>query len=426
MTNFTFTSEDLEKINADKKPNDKVFAQLENVRVAPGLMEKDKVTINWKQVEEDFLSDAIRGTPTILKKGEDLKVILGTNNLDTQEQKESEVQKNMQYLIGQGLSEEQIKDFKFMTNQANIGSVAADVLMYTVTKAPAIFPNIQNVGGAVVQLDITKTMPDNQERLTYRTATRVTFDKGRTECNYSPYGMSSSYEIPSKDSMIIVLQVDLGPLGDKDYKPLLTCSIHAEGRDAEKVLANIKQDIPTNVTQKTKNSESIKAEYEEIAVKTLKLTGQEEVFYRNVKDHIGEILSGQEIGGGKLEAIKEFKSTPKLFAEVLVDKISEINKIEDHKQRDQKIKQLSDNAANFADQPKGYMKILIKNTAQEMAKEANIDLPKEGIISKISSNIKLMLAKINVKVRGKSEEVEKTKDFITKARTARQSQALGH
>jgi hypothetical protein len=413
MLSFTFTSEDLERVNKDKKPNDKVFIQLENVRVAKGLMEKDEVTINWQQVEKDFLRDATRGTPTILKKGEDLKVILGTTNLDTQEKKELEVQNNMKVLEKEGLSDQQIKDFKFMTNQANIGSVAGDVLMYTATKDPEISLRFQNVGGAVVQLETSKTPPDNQERLTYRTATRVTFDKNRTECNYSPYGMSSSYEIPSQDSMIIVLQVDLGPLGAKEYKPQLTCSIHAEGADAKNILDQIKQDIPINGTQKAKNSESIKAEYEEIAVKTLKLTGQEEVFFRNVKEHIGKILSAQEIEGAKLAAIKEFKSTPKLFAEVLVDKIDEALKQDTPEARKDAIQALSNNASIIIDHPRGYMNILINNIARDRATKAGQELPKEKFIQRVKDKLNLIFVKFQSKTASQNikiiREVNKAK-----------------
>lgn len=400
MTSFTFTSEDLEKVNKDKKPNDKVFTQLENVRVAPGLMEKDGVKINWTQVEEDFLKDATRGTPTILKKGEDVKVILGTKD-----KKESEVQKKVSSLMHEGLSEQQVNDFKFMTNQANIGSVAGDLLIYTASKKEEIFPNIQNVGGAVVQLETSKTPPDNQELLTYRTATRVTFDKNRTECNYSPYGMSSSYEIPSQDSMIIVLQVNLGPLGAKDYKPLLTCSIHAEGIYAEQVLKQIKQDIPTNINPKAINSESIKAKYEEITVKTLKLTGQEEVFGRNVKDHIGEILSGQEIENAKVVALKEFKSTPKLFAEVLVERIDAALKKDTPEGRKDAIQALSNNASKLIDQPRGYMNLLIKDIARDRATKAGQELSKEKFIQRCKDKLNLIFAKFQSKTASQNIKI---------------------
>lgn len=565
MTTFTFTSADLEKVNEGKTQEDKIFPRIHNVRIAEGLMQEDGITPNLAEVENAFMIDATRSTSVVFKRGQNSEAILQTDNTGSDKAKlDLMVQQRVSSLTQKGLSEQQVNDFKFMTNQGNIGSIAADFLIYFNNKD--IFQNpekwafkIQNMGGTLAQLEISKIPPHNQEHLTYKTATKITMDKDKRECYYSPYGMSSSYDITSKDNLIITAEVDLGPLGAENYTPKVTCSIHAEGKIAENILKQIKEDIPVNQNQKSLSSKKIKAQYEEIAVKTLQMTGFEDIFRGNVKDDIDLILSQgyisteHDTNKSKLGAIREFKSTPKLFAEVLVDKIdkilinihsieqtkellslaepssklldnsslkappeeakaliyiiastltnstghnfnqedcveksaqlvslllkdkdtfiaqsnaiikedikkfltsseqtqsiinlpilqnlestpqlfaevlveriSEINQITDNKERSQAIKQLSDNAANIVDQPKGYMKILVNNTAKEMAKAANIALPKEGIISKISGNIKLMLAKINVKIRGKSNKVEKTKDFIIKARTARQTQA---
>ena len=67
------------------------------------------------------------------------------------------------------------------------------------------------------------------------------------------------------------------------------------------------------------------------------------------------------------------------------------------------------------------MKILVNDTAKEMAKAQNINLPKEGLISKISNNIKLMIAKMNVKIHGKSSQLKKQKLLIHAVRNKHQS-----
>jgi hypothetical protein len=450
MTIFTFTSEDLEKINAGKTAKEKIFPRVGNVRIAEGLMKEDGVTPNWDQATIQLVTDAQRGIATVLKNENESKTILHSDSikaptneshpLENSKKENPLVTKIGEELETQGLSEQQINDFKFMTNQGNIGSIAAELLQYFNQKD--IFQNaekrskyIQNVGGVLVQLEISKVPPDNEAHLTYKTATRITLDKKKQECNYSSYGMCASYEIASKDNMIIMAEVDLGPLGSTDYTPKTTCSILAEGKIAEQILGQIKDDIkiPKNQeikipkNQEIKRAKEIKAEYEEIVVKTLQATGYEEQFQKNVKSDIELILSQGYINQnlysnkGKRGALKEFNSTPQLFVEVLVESISEINKIEDHKQRAQAMQKLTDNAQAFFDQPKGYMKILVNDTAKEMAKAQNINLPKEGLISKISNNIKLMIAKMNVKIHGKSSQLKKQKLLIHAVRNKHQS-----
>lgn len=67
------------------------------------------------------------------------------------------------------------------------------------------------------------------------------------------------------------------------------------------------------------------------------------------------------------------------FAEALVDNIVTINKISNLKEREQKLRNLSNNAATLLKQPKDYMNLLVKNTAIEMTDEYNIQLIKNKI-----------------------------------------------
>lgn len=543
MTSFTFTSEDLEKVNKNKKSHDKIFPITENPRIAKGLMQEDGQTPDWdKKVKEQFNKDATRRLPVTFKQNDKSQVILNMENTGGEKEKVIPVlEKRVNSLAQKGLSPQQLNDFKFMTNQANIAATSELLREYIARtgffdKDHNLF-HTQNPNSILAQLEIRKSPPDNEERLIYRTGSKITFDKSTSQCNYNRYSTSASYDISSNDNILIIAEVDLGKLGDTKYTPKVTCSISAEGKNAEKILGQLSADIPSPSNSAAKSSEEIKAQYQDIVVKTLQDTGYEKVFKDEVKSNINLILSNNQniksIDPGELGALRAFKSTPKLFAEVLVERISEvnkikddkelstamqqlsensqvffdhqqktsslvenlssslrltdekqhnivkssftalindalndlrmkndiatllnpapdalysidvealrkhdstpklfaealverisdINKIEDHKQREQAMKQLSDNAANFVDQPKGYMKILVNDTAREMAREVNPNLPKEGLISKISGNIKLMLAKINVKVRGKSEEVEKTKLSIIEARKTRQ------
>lgn len=412
MTTFTFTSEDLEKINKEKKQEDKIFPRIHNVRIAEGLMQENNPLLpDWYKAATQMVVDATRGVAAVLKNENKSQTILHsdsikapTNELTTQENEAKE--KSLVIKIGnelttQGLSEQQINDFKFMTNQGNIGSIAADFLTYFNNKNIFEDPEkrgttIQNVGGSLAQLEITKTPPGNQEHLTYKTATRITFDKDKNECHYSSYGMCSSYEISSKDNLIIIAEVNLGPLGAKNYTPKVTCSISAEGKISEGILQQIEGDIFVN--QKSKSTKEIKAEYEEIAVKTLQMTGFEDIFKRKVKADIelilsqGYILENPDSNRQKLGAIRDFNSAPRLFAEVLVGKIDEAIKQETPEARKQAIQDLSKNVSVFIYQPSGYMNILIHNIAQDRATKAGQELPKKKFIQRCKDKIDLMFA----------------------------------
>lgn len=438
MTSFTFTSEDLERVNKDKKQDDKIFPEIANPRIARGLMKEDGKTPDWeKKVKEQFIKDATRTLPVILKEKDKTQVILDISNTGSDKERvTSLVQKQILSLNEKGLSPEQVNDFKLMSNQSNIAATITPLTEYLFKKKflhdehNLLYTQYPN--SILAQLEIRTSPPDNQERLIYRTGSKMTFDKSSATCNYSAtYNTSASYDIPSNDNILIIAEVDLGKLGETNYTPKVTCSIHAEGKNAEKILGQISADIPPSSNSKVKSSEEIKAQYQDIVVKTLQDTGYEKIFEEEVKNKIGVILSNnpnlESITPAELGALKEFKSTPKLFAEVLVDRISEINNITDHKEHAQAMKQLSDNAALFVDQPKGYMKVLINDTAKEMAKEGNINLPKQGIISKISHNIELMLAKINVKIHGKSPQLKEHRELITQARAqTQQKQNTGY
>lgn len=430
MTSFTFTSEDLEKVNANKSEENKVFTQLENVRVVHTLMNPDG-TPNWGQVEQDFMQDVTRGVPVIFKNGDKPQIILNTDNIGSNKERAiSLVEKRLKSLGEKDLSEQQLNDFKFMTNQANIGSIAGDFVIYFNNQdifqdAEKRAQYIQNVGGGLVQLEISKVPPDNQEHLTYKTATKITFDKDKNKCHYSGYGMCASYEIASKDSMIIIAEVDLGPLGSEKYIPKTSCSILAEGKIAEQILGQIKSDIPIPKNPQSKSYKKIEAAYKEIAVKTLQDTGYEKQFKETVKSDIELILSTSRLSDNpdnnksKLGAIKEFKSTPKLFAEVLVDKIDEALKQDTPQARKEAIQALSNNASQLFDQPRGYMNILINNIARDRATKAGQELPKEKFIQRVKDKLNLIFAKFQSKTA--SQNIKIIREANNKAKSQGQS-----
>lgn len=418
MTSFTFTSEDLERVNKNKKRDDKIFPITENFRNAPGV--KTEAQLNYT-----FVGDNTRSATVAFKDATGtVQELIGAefNNNDTSKPLMDRVAK---FKDTHGLSGQQITDFKILSSQATIPS--GNILPYATTKIDLdkAVNIVNHDDGMPAQFEINKA-----GHLICVTTAKITFDKPRQQGNHEGYKFSNypkgvADDIKSSDYMIVTTKVDLGKAGDTKYKPITTCHMHAEGAHAEQLLKDMQKDIVVvSAETKQKTSESIKEEHYKLQSEIFEVTGARKRYEESVKKDIDIFISGVGTPTGRIEMLRELNSTPKLFAEVLVERISELNKIENHEERAQKIKQLSDNAAKFVDQPKGYMKILVNDTAKEMAKEQNINLPKEGIISKISHNIGLMLARINVRIQGKSSDLKEQKQLIHAART-RDKQGIG-
>lgn len=417
MPHYTFTSDDIKAANHNKDANAKIFPELENPRQ------------NADSLTDQFDKDIQRGIPTIFKNqfGEKEKIFDAEFVKLEPEEKLNKRNDQLQLLKNKGLSAQQMNDYQLMTNQGSLGALAGVYNTYIEDKfTDNDRAKIQMPPSGIAQLEFSSESNSPTQHLIYKTATKITFDKDKTESNYQYYGPIASNEITSKDYMIITAKVDLGPVGAENYQPKVSCSIKAEGKIAQVILDDIKKDVPiTNppvINQNIKEQitdESIEKEYKEIFVKNLETAGYNEPFANKVKQELNSVLSGQTIQESRYAPLKEFKSTPKLFAEVLVDRISEVNKIENDKDRSAALNTLSENAANFVDQPKRYMKILVKDAARQVAESEGQNLPKEGVISKISKTIKLMIAKINAKFHGKTDEVKQTKELLTKQITNR-------
>lgn len=532
MTSFTFTSEDLERVNKDKKQDDKIFLNTENFRNAHGLDTDEKINTL-------FIADAKRcGAIAFKPQNNKVESLIGIEfaSSDNQEGARKINKQIQEFQKKVGVSDRQIQDLKMLSNQGT--AIAGSLPLYAVRKKEfeMIATNMQCDDGIPVQFEI-----NNKNELICRTTSKIILDKDKMDYNFASYNKGTSDDIKTSDYIIATAEVNLGQIGKADYIPFTTCHLHAEGKNSEAVLKKIQEDIDVSLSlsQNPKTSESIKEEHHKLQSEILDVTGAAKLHEGLVKDDIQRILKSEEPLGsvqmlrelnstpkifvnvlvdriseinkiedpktrddamkklqdnsqtffdhnektaglvnklsgsidfsnqgnlntikqsftavvsetlddlyrknniatllnpepGKLysinvQALREDKSTPKLFAEALVDRISEINNITDHKEHAQAMKQLSDNAAQFVDQPKGYMKVLINDTAKEMAKEGNINLPKQGIISKISHNIELMLAKINVKIHGKSPQLKEHKELITQARVqTQQKQNTGY
>lgn len=70
---------------------------------------------------------------------------------------------------------------------------------------------------------------------------------------------------------------------------------------------------------------------------------------------------------------------PKAFAEVLVDKISDINEIKDPTKRANELLKFSDRAASLTNQHKGYMSVLVKDVSRKLIEDDNTKLLAELI-----------------------------------------------
>ena len=419
MTSFTFTSEDLERVNKNKKPKDKIFNEIENFRNAPGLQTNGQV--DSSKIDTLFMKDSTRcGTVTWKHSNNQVESIIGVQ-FSTGGMKENEANLAQEQITQQikefqkkhKLSDQQLQDCKSLSTQET--AITGGMMIYANSRpqlADKAAINLQSDPGVPVQFTLNE-----KKELICKTTSKLVLDKSRISYNFDAYNKGTSDDIKTNDYIIATVEVNLGEAGKADYKPFTTCHLHAEGEYAEQLLKNMQKDIVVvSAEKKQKTSESIKEEHHKLQSEIFDLTGAATLHKDLVKDDIQRILKSEETLGS-VQMLRELNSTPKLFAEVLVDRISEINKITDPKKHSQAMKQLSDNAAHFVDQPKGYMKILVNDTVKEMAKEQNINLPKEGIISKISNNIQLMLAKINVKIHGKSSDLKEQKQLIHAART---------
>lgn len=413
MKILSFTSQDLESINQNKDANTKIFPEIENFRSAKGLETDEKV-------DQLFIADAKRSAGVTFKDSEgNVKELLGTkfHNLDEDTIK-APLQQSMQKLQKDyNLSDTQIKDIKMLSTQANsaIANITRDYLLKIQNDQDLEekLMKAQNEGGMGGQFEINK-----EGNLIYSAPIKLTFDISTGDCRFQDYPNGIIDDVKSNDYIMLITKVDLGKATASDYKPITTCSIYAEGEQAEGLLKDIRNKIPT--AQLQQDSQSVKNEYETLRASILEVAGSRKIFEEGIKNDIQQHFSaGNMLNNEKVKELQQLNSTPKLFAEVLVEKISEINEIENDKERSAALNDLSNNAANFVDQPKGYMKILVKDAAREIAESEGKNLPKEGVISKLSKTVKLMIAKIGAKIHGKTAEVKQTKKLLTEQITNR-------
>jgi hypothetical protein len=109
------------------------------------------------------------------------------------------------------------------------------------------------------------------------------------------------------------------------------------------------------------------------------------------QETIKKLLTGAQANNN----ISKSLESQALSSEALVERIAEINTIENLKNREQELTKLSDNAASLLGQSKSYMQILIKDTARTMVDENMMQRLKKEIPHISTPMAEEIISKIN-------------------------------
>lgn len=236
--------------------------------------------------------------------------------------------------------------------------------------------------------NMSKVIIDKDNNLAYIGGQKITFDCDRTAYN-DIIKDNIHTQFQSKNYIAATITVQLGKLGEPEFKPKVVISVMGDGISGDKIISEL-QKIGTDIKPLT--AEHALQKYNDFANSIMEVNGQQKIYQQAIKAEIDKISSTDLVEPQAIENLKKLNFVPEALSATVLNNINKQLNDKGHNIASDHKKDIIHNTAiileKFIDLPKGYVDRFSRDIVNQCLESRGLNNSKKNVIKKMVSYIK--------------------------------------